>query len=128
MRAEVLNTQSCVAFDSSPMSKKPPIDAISSRSASVRAVLSLVSTWRAMASDRSRKIGHAAAGHGAVRNVHSATNAGAFDTWRGAPWRSEAHGVVTERDTQLADHPVTLDGKLVGEAQRLVVGEVQVDD
>ena len=44
-RAVVHNTQSSLAFDNTPMSKTPPIDAMSSRSASVSAAQSLVSTW-----------------------------------------------------------------------------------
>ena len=44
-RDVVLSTQSSLAFDSTPMSKAPPIEAISSRSPSVSAALSLVPTW-----------------------------------------------------------------------------------
>ena len=48
MRAVVHSTQSSLAFDNTPMSNAPPIDAISSRSASVSAAQSLVSTWIGM--------------------------------------------------------------------------------
>ncbi len=48
IRARVLRTQSSLALDSAPIPKAPPMDAISSRSVSVRAVLSLVSTWIAI--------------------------------------------------------------------------------
>ena len=46
--ARVARTQSSLALDRSPIPKAPPMDAISSRSVSVRAVLSLVSTWIAI--------------------------------------------------------------------------------
>ena len=49
MRARVLRTQSSLDLERSPIPKDPPIDAISSRSVSVRAVLSFVSTWIAIA-------------------------------------------------------------------------------
>jgi hypothetical protein len=48
-RAVAHSTQSSFAFDSTPMSNAPPIDAMSSRSASVSAAQSLVSTWIAIA-------------------------------------------------------------------------------
>ena len=48
IRAMVIRTQSSLAFESSPMPKAPPIDASSSRSASVSAAESFVCTWTAI--------------------------------------------------------------------------------
>src|SRR5688500_12227096 len=111
------------------MSKEPPIDAISSRSASVSAVLSLVSTWRAMVLDRSPEIGHAAGRRGTF-GAPILPPSGGLLTVDGrslcaARARSEANGVVAEGHAQLADHAVALDGELVGQAQHLVGGQVE---
>src|SRR6478735_3456297 len=104
MRATVHNTQSSLALDNTPMSNAPPIDAISSRSVSVSAAQSRVSTWLGIAP--------------IVKDFADATAASRV---------LQHHGVVAEGNAQLADHHGEVDAELVGDADHLAVADVQHD-
>src|SRR6478609_666074 len=104
LRASVASTQSSFAFDNTPMSNAPPIDAISSRSASVSAAQSLVSTWLGIAP--------------IVKDFADATAASRV---------LQHHGVVAEGNAQLADDHVEVDAEVVGDADHLAVADVQHD-
>ena len=119
-RAVVHSTQSSLAFDSTPMSNAPPIDAISSRSASVSAAQSLVSTWIGIAVISSLVLVDPDASvcaqfvprEPAILPKRRTTDQSITASW------PKAHA-------QLADDPVEVDAEVVGQAQHLAVADVQ---
>src|SRR6188472_2682832 len=112
MRAVVASTQSSFAFEIAPISKAPPMDPISSRSPSVNALASLVTTETAMSPLLDHGLG-----------IHSATGIGRFHNGAAnIPGRTrlrEQHRLVPEGHSELADGAVDVNPEVVGEAQHL---------
>ena len=129
MRAVVTRTQSSLAFDSSPISNAPPIDANSSRSASVRAVESFVSTWTGIVS-RSSRVRHRRCRTPTFEGLILPPPAGPVLRGRdtsacrgsdgqpiGDERRSQNDGVVAEGHADLGHDAVDVDAEVVGQAR-----------
>src|SRR5262245_23654689 len=123
--AVVASTQSSFAFEIAPISNAPSIEPISSRSPSVSALASLVTTETAMSPLLDRKrlasiLPPKSSAFTVGRRYHRRQTAAP----RGVAPGSEHDGLVAERHSELAHGAVDVDPEVVGEAQHLAAPQI----
>src|SRR5262245_30674569 len=123
--AVVASTQSSFAFEIAPISNAPSIEPISSRSPSVSALASLVTTETAMSPLLDRKrlpsiLPPKSSGFTVGRRYHQRTRA---SHWVVVPG-SEHDGLVAERHSELAHGPVDVGAEMVGQQRHLAATEI----